>query len=343
MAAQFVTGLDIGFSSIKAVVLSHKGKQPRLLSLGSIKSPQPGMNSDADIDLENVAKVIKTLLTQIKAPSKDVVVALPENKVFTRVISDLPFLKDDELGPAIRYSAEEFIPLPADQVNLNWQVIYRSKEKNQTQVFIVASPKSVVNKYLKVISFADFKPIALETEVIAATRALVGNNPFSPTTLIIQLGATTTDFAVVSKSIILLTRSIATGGYALTRAMVQYLNFEVTQAEEYKKTYGMLEDQLGGKVYQVLKPLVDMIVTEAYRVIQSFQTNYPQNPIKRIVLTGGGAKLPGLVVYFAHTLGMEVQEADPWYFVAKDPNIQNKLITQGSHYAVAVGLALRNQ
>lgn len=343
MAAQFVTGLDIGFSSIKAVVLSHKDKQPRLISLGSIKAPQPGLNSDADIDLEDVGKIIKTLLTQIKAPTKDVVVALPESKVFTRVISDLPFLKDDELASSIRYSAEEFIPLPADQVNLNWQVIYRSKEKNQTQVFVVASPKNIVNKYLKVIAFAALKPIALETEVIAATRALVGNNPFSPTTLIVQLGSTTTDFAVVSKSIILLTRSIATGGYALTRAMVQYLNFEVTQAEEYKKTYGMLQDQLSGKVYQVLKPLVEMIVTEAHRVIQSFQTNYPQNLIKRIVLTGGGAKLPGLVVYFANTLGMEVQEADPWSFVAHDPNIQDKLITQGSNYAVAVGLALRNQ
>lgn len=341
MPAQVVTGLDIGFSSIKAVVLSHKGKQPKLLSLGLIPSPHPGMSSEADLDLEAVAKSIKNLLEQIKASGRDVVVAIPESRVFTRVISDLPFLKDDELPSAIRYSAEEFVPLPTDQVNLNWQVIGRSKEKNQTQVFVVASPKNIVNKYIKVLRFANLKPLALETEIIAATRALVGNNPFSPTTLIVQLGATTSDFAVVSKGVILLTRSIATGGYSLTRAMAQYLNFEVLQAEEYKKTYGMLEDQLGGKIYQVLKPLVDIIGAEGKRVIQSFQASYPQNQIKRMVLTGGGAKMPGLVVYFANGLGLEVQEADPWTFVEKEPNLTARLTAEGPTYTVAVGLALR--
>lgn len=341
MAASATIGLDIGFSSIKAVVLSHKGKLPRLMSLGSIRSPQPGISSEADIDLENEAKTIKTLLAQIKAPAREVVLALPESKVFTRVIADLPYLKDEELASAIKYSSEEFIPLPSDQVNLNWQVISRSKESNKTHVFVVASPKNLVNKYLRLLKFADLKPVALETEIIAATRALVGNNPFSPTTLIIQLGASTTDFAVVSKGIILSTRSIATGGYALTRSMAQYLNFELMQAEEYKKTYGMLEDQLGGKIYQVLKPLVDVIVAESHRVIQAFETANLQNPVKRVVLTGGGAKLPGLVVYFANTLGLEVQEADPWYFVDKDPNIASKLAAEGAHYAVSVGLALR--
>ncbi|MDD2823298.1 MAG: type IV pilus assembly protein PilM [Candidatus Daviesbacteria bacterium] len=342
MAQDYSIGLDIGSFSIKAVVLSHKTKPASLVSFGSIAAPQPGISSENPFDLEGEAKAIKTLLTSIKAPDLPVVLALPESKIFTRVINDLPFLSDEELSSSIHYSAEEFVPLPADQVNLYWQVINRSKPQNNTSVFVVASPKNTVNKYLQVLDYVKLKPQALETELIAATRALVGNNPYAPTTLIVQLGSHSTDFAVVSKGLILLTRSIGTGGMALTRAISQYLNFEPVQAEEYKKVYGLLEDQLGGKIYEVLKPLIDMILSEAQRVIQAFQSKNVQNPIKRIVLSGGGAKLPGLVIYFANTLGLEIQEADPWYFIGKDKALASKLV-DSAQYTIAVGLALREE
>lgn len=340
MAANYSVGIDIGSSSIKAVILA-RGKQPKLLTFGSIPAPIPGIASDSLVDLETEAKAIKTLLSTLKTPTSSVVIALPESKIFTRVITDLPFLSDEELASAIRYSAEEFVPLPTDQVNLYWQVIYRSKQHNNTAVFVVASPKNTVNKYLKILDLAGLKPVALETELIAATRALVGNNAFAPTTMIVQMGAASTDFAVVSKGMILLTRSIATGGMAFTRAISQYLNFELSQAEEYKKVYGLMEDQLGGKIYQVLKPLVDIVISEAHRVIQAFQAKSLNNPIKRVVLTGGGGKMPGLVIYFANNLGLEIQEADPWYFVEKNISIPQKLLAESMHYTIAVGLALR--
>lgn len=343
MAAEFTIGLDIGSSSIKAVVLSHRSKQPRLVSFGSVAAPVPGIVSDADIDLKAEAKAIQDLLVAIKAPQTTVVTALPESKIFTRVVNDFPHLSDEELASAIHYSAEEFVPLPADQVDLYWQVIGRSEQYNNTQVFIVASPKNLVKRYLKVLEMARLKPAALETELVAATRALVGSNPYAPTTMVVQFGANSTDFAVVSKGIIFLTRSIGTGGMALTRTISQYLNFEIAQAEEYKKVYGLLEDQLGGKIYQVLKPIIEVVISEAQRVIQAYQTKNPQNPIKRVVLTGGGAKLPGLVVYFANNLGLEIQEADPWYFIEKDQAVQPKLLADAANYTVAVGLAMREE
>lgn len=341
--ADYIVGIDIGSSSIKAVVLAPRGKRYKLISFGSIAAPMPGMSSENDVDWEVVAKAIHSLLASIKAPTSSVVVSLPESKIFTRVISDLPYLSDDELFSAIRYSSEEFVPLPADEVNLYWQIISRSKERNNTIVFVVASPKNTVSKYLKTLSLAKLQPVAIETDLIAASRAVVGNNPFAPTTLLVQLGASSTDFAVISRGLVLLTRSIATGGMAFTRVISQYLNFEPMQAEEYKKVYGLLEDQLGGKVYQTIRPLADIIASEAQRVIQAFQTKNSQNPIKRVVLAGGGAKLPGLVIYLASSLALEIQEADPWSFLDKDPALQAKLPPNGVAYTVAVGLALREE
>lgn len=342
--AKISVGLDIGFSSIKVVALTKDKGQFKLVSFGSIASPQPGMISDADTDLEAVAESVKRLLSAAKIDQREVNTAIPESRVFTRIIDDLPYLNDNELSSAIRYAAEEFIPMPLEEVNLNWQVLVRAdgRDRNsKTVVLVIASPKHSVSKYIKVLYSASLRPKALETETMAVTRSLVGNNPFSPSTLIIQLGATTTDFAAVSKGLIWFTRSISTGGLALTRSLAQAFNFEVAQAEQYKRIYGLMEDQLEGKVFEALKPIVDIIASEARRIVQAFEAKYPSNSIKRVVLSGGGAKLPGLVIYLANILGLEVQEADPWYSIAKDKELVSKLQQDGLSYSVAVGLALR--
>lgn len=344
MAAPIRIGLDIGFSSIKIAIISHKQKPPKLTSLGRIASPQPGIISDADLDLESVATAIKNLMQEVKAPTNDVIVAIPESRIFTRVIYDLPYLTDDELPQAIRYAAEEFIPMPIQDVNLYYQVIFRSPKKEpegRTVVFVIAAPKILINKYIKILQLAEVKPIAIETELIAITRALVSANPYSPTSLIIQLGSLTTDFAIVSEDLILLTRSVSTGGVAFTRAIAQTFNFELIQAEEYKKVYGLLEDQLEGKLYQVLRPIMDIIISEAKKVIESHESQNKQRSIKRVVLSGGGAQLPGIVRFFTTALGLEVQEADPWFSLSFDPGVKNKLASEASSYSVAVGLALK--
>lgn len=344
MAAQVKIGLDIGYTSIKAVVLSHKENPPRLISVGHIASPQPGITSESELDLQAVSSAIKSLVEEINPPSKDTVIALPESKIFTRVIYDLPFLTDEELAQAIRYAAEEFVPMPIPEVNLYYQIIFRSPKKeanSRTVVFVVASPKVTIEKYMKVLQDSGLKVVAIETEMIAAARALVSFNAYSPTSLVIQMGSANTDFAIVSDGLILLTRSIATGGAALTRAISQSFNFEVVQAEEYKKVYGLVEDQLEGKLFKTLVPVMDVVANEAKRVILAHETQNRQRPVKRVVLNGGGAHLPGLVSYFTNFLGLEVQEADPWTAINMEPDLKNKLSSEGAYYSVAVGLAMK--
>ncbi|MDO8573985.1 MAG: type IV pilus assembly protein PilM [Candidatus Daviesbacteria bacterium] len=342
--SKITVGLDIGFAQIKVVALAKDKEQFKLVSMGSIPSPQPGMISDTDTDLEALAINIKKLLSTSKIDTKEVVAALPESRVFTRIIDDLPYLSDNELSSAIRYASEEFIPMALSEVNLNWQVLLRSQPKTpnaRTVALVIASPKRMVSKYIRVLQMAGLAPSVLETETIAVTRSLVGNNEFSPSTLIVQMGATTTDFTAVSKGLIWLTRSISTGGMTLTRSLAQHFNFEINQSEQYKKIYGLMEDQLEGKIFEVLKPIIDIIAGEGKRVIQAFETKSPHEPVKRIVLSGGGAKMPGLVRYLANILGLEVQEADPWFSIIKDKDLVSKLAAEAPAYSVAVGLALR--
>lgn len=104
MANKSMIGLDIGTSSIKVAIMSHRENPPKLLSLGHIASPQPGIISEADLDLEAVASSIKNLINELKTDTKEVNIALPESKIFTRVVYDLPYLTDAELAQTFTFT-----------------------------------------------------------------------------------------------------------------------------------------------------------------------------------------------------------------------------------------------
>ena len=340
MARYSLLGLDIGSNTIKAVQLDHDNGRFHLKAYGLIPAPPRGFESEAESDLQALSSAIKTLLLDSKVSTNNVVCALPESAVFTRVIT-LPVLSDKELASAIQWEAEQYVPVPLDEVNLVWEVLEKSTQTKNMEVLLVAAPKALTEKYLQVLTGAGLKPMALETEIIAVGRSLVGESQDSPTSLVISIGAKTTDICVVSKGKIALTRSISTGGAALNRALSTSLGFELPKAEEYKKSYGLLPGEMEGKIVSALKPVFDLIVVEIKRALAFFQKEKPQELVRRAVLCGGSARLPGAVVYLAESLGLEAQIGDPWQKIEMDQNSRNVLAEEAAVYAVAVGLAMR--
>ena len=338
-------GLDIGSANIKIVQLARDGDKNKLISFGMIASPPRGISSDSDFDLEALAKTIEKIHKDAKVSTDQVVLSLPESKIFTRVITDMPVLSDDELASALPWQAEQYVPIPLKEVTMDWQVIYRPKDASnpsaKMEVLLVAAPNTVINKYMKVLKMANLRPVAVETEIIALARSLVGNNPYSPTTLIVNLGAQTTDLSIVRVGAISFTRSIATGGTALARAVAQELGFELPQAEEYKKTYGLDDAKLEGKISEAIRPVFEIIVNEVKRALVDYKEKNADDSVKRVVLSGGSAKLPNVAVYIASALGLEVQVGDPWFNIQKDQKITQMLAEDAPYYAVACGLALK--
>lgn len=340
MGRYSLLGLDIGSNTIKAVQLDHNAGRYQLKAYGIASTPPKGFESEADSDLEALSQAIKTLLLDSKVSTNNVVCALPESAVFTRVIS-LPILSDKELASAIHWEAEQYVPVPLDEVNLVWEVLERPKQGKNMEVLLVAAPKALTEKYIRVLRGAGLKPLALETEIIAVARSLVGESKDSPTSLVISIGAKTTDICIVNKGRIALTRSISTGGAALARAVATSLGFDLPKAEEYKKSYGLLEGEMEGKIMVAIKPVFDLIVTEIKRALAFYQKGKPGEQVRRVVLCGGSAKLPGAVVYLAQSLGLEAQIGNPWQKVEMDEKTKGILAEEAAVYGVAVGLAMR--
>lgn len=334
-------GLDIGSHSIKAIELSRSEKDIKLLAAGAAPTPPGALTASTQADQEALAISLKKILKDIGATGKQVSIALPESQVFTRVI-DVPQLSERELASAIKWEAEQYIPLPLDQVNLDFSVLRDSKQtgKQTMEVLLVAAPKALINRYLTYLELAELTVSGVETEIIAASRALVRTTPNLKTVMIASLGAQTTDLAILHEGILAFTRSISSGGAALSRALAQKLEFDISQAEEYKKTYGLETNKLEGKIVDAVKPIMDTIIGEMKRAVAFYQEKHPTDRVEAILLSGGTAKTPGMVVYMAQEMNIETQLANPLAGIQRESRF-SVLDAQGPVFSVAVGLALR--
>lgn len=337
-------GLDIGSHSIKAVQLSGSLENPSFVSAGQIETPPKAANqtpgTENEEGIQEIANAVKTLHKEAHFSTNKVVTALSESQIFTRVV-ELPSIKKSEIHDAITWEAEQYVPVPMSEVKLDWQVLGNETKTGKVEVLLVAAPTSLIDRTMKVIRAASLTPASLETETTAVVRSLVQRIQSAPTTMVVSIGASTTDLSIVSTGRISFTRSIATGGLSLARGVAQTLGFEIDQATEYMKTYGLDPTSLEGKVMQAIKPIFDVIVNEIRRVLAYYATKHPELPVKRIVVTGGTAKLPGLVLYLAEALGIEVQVGNPWEGISLPAQIAKKLSEDSTSYAVSVGLALK--
>ncbi len=331
-------GLDIGSHNIKLIKLVPKEDKYLLTAFGSSPSTSKGLRSEAESDLTALAEIIKKLHQEAKIKTKNVVTALPQDQVFTRVIT-LPPLSEEELNSALKWEAEQYIPLPLEEVVLTHEVVGKIKEddKEKTEVLLAAAPKNLIEKVVKVLKVAGLNPVSIEMEISSLARSLVP--PDSQGVLVVDLGAKATDLAVVENSQVVLVHSIPTAGEALTRAVVLELGLEPSQAEAYKKAYGADIKKLEGKVSSALSPILGEIIREIEKTIQYYQTRGKN--LKRIILAGGSAGLPEAANLLAKKLNLEIQIGNPFSQIVEDNLLTKIPSTDFPMYAVAVGLAMK--
>lgn len=335
-----MVGIDIGSKTIKLVSLSKNSDDRVLKSSGVVgySGASPDRMTD-EKEFNALAEIIKRLFKQIGVKEKEVVVSIPEQLVFTRVIK-FPKLSDEEVTAAVKWEAEQYIPIPAAEAVIQHTILDNSEKSANVTVLLVAAPKLVVEKYIKVCRLAGLTPIAAETELVALTRCLAPEKGIS---LLVDLGVTSTDLAIVVNSSLSFSRSIPIAGEAMSRAVAQGLGINASQAEEYKKTYGMTANQLEGKVKNALEPVVRMIIDEIKKSIHFYQSDSKTDPPTSIIVTGGSSTMPDLVSYLTSSLGIETIVGDPFGKVKLDPATVKSLAPYASLYGVAVGLALREE
>lgn len=334
-------GLDIGSYSLKVAQVEKDGKKNYLKAFGAAQSPARGLMSEAEADLTRLAEAVKKLHQESGISTKNVAVALPEDKAYSKVVT-FPKLSEKELQTAIKWEAEQYVPVPLEEVSLDYQIMGTRKEgvTEKMEIFLVAAPKRLIEKIMRVMKAAGLTPVALETEILSLARGLI--LPNGETTLMVDLGARASDIAIVENGQVVFTRSIGVAGEALTRAVAARLNMEPAQAEEYKKAYGADVARLEGKISEAIGPILEAIIKEMEKSIQFYYSSR-QKQIKRVILAGGSAGLPEIVGLLAKKLNMEIQVGDPGVSVLPYPDKRPFLPRETAPaFAAAIGLALKS-
>lgn len=334
-------GLDIGSKSIKIVELSKTKDKWDLKASGIVgyKGNSPDKTTDAR-ELGVLAGTIKKLHAEAKIGSKEVAISLPEPQVYTRVVK-FPLLTDSEISSAVRWEAEQYIPIPVDEAIIQHEIIERRQDVSPPQalVLLVAAPKELVQKYAKLVESSGLKLVAVETELMSLVRALA---PEDQTVMIVDFGATSTDIAIAKNTQLSFSRSIPTAGEAFTRAVAQGLGVEMQQAEEYKRKYGLQQTQLEGKVGGVINPVFRMVADEMKKSIHFYQVDEKGEMPRSVILSGGTAGMPEVASTLTKMLGIEVVVGNPFSKVNVAPEAVQLLSGYAAFYGISVGLALRD-
>jgi type IV pilus assembly protein PilM len=333
-------GIDIGSKTIKMVELSGSEGSWRLNASGVVgyKGVPPDHAKD-DSEIQSLAQAIKKLHKEANISSKEVAIALPESQVFTRTVK-FPPLTDQEIASAVKWEAEQYIPIPLAEAIVQHQIIERRENVSPPEVVVllVAASRKLVEAYVKATQAAGLIAVGVETEMMALTRA---EAPAGQTVMLVDFGARSTDIAIAKNSQLTFSRTIPTAGEAFTRAVAQGLGVEMQQAEEYKRAYGMAGGQLEGKIKGALDPVFTIVIDEMKKAIHFYQSEEKGEAPRSIILSGGTAGMPEALPIVSKAMGIEVVIGNPFSKVAVDSQVAKTLAPYAPLYSIAVGLAMR--
>lgn len=333
------TALDIGTYSVKAVTAERTGTAPVITRAIETANPFGIAVPTDDLQMEQLSGLVRNILADHKLRANDVRLSLPEAVVSSKVIS-IPPLTDAELASAIGWQAEQYIPIPKEDLSLQYKILYRPARgdvQTMMRVLLTGTRKSLVERYISLFTAIGIEPTFLETHILSVLRSL-GITKDEPPTLIVNMGATNMDVMAVSEGEILFVFTHSGAGALMTKSLQQTVGLDGEQAEEYKRMYGLDSSQFEGRVRNALLPTINTLAAEIQKALRYFTTQFPQSSIQRVVLAGGTSQLPGLIEHLSDTLGIEVLLSAP--FATATGAIP---ATNHQAFAVCMGLIMRHE
>lgn len=344
-----VAGLDISDRSIKYVKFAA-GNGVALETFGE-KEIAEGIVVEGRIerpaDFVLALRDLTALLGGRFAPL-GVVASLPEEKSFLRLVQ-MPVMKPEEVAGALRWQIESQIPLPAEDIAYDYEVIEPfAGHPDHLDVVITAYPKRIVDSYTAALKEAGFQPMALEMESQAIARAVLGGAHTPDAAIVIDLGRYRTSIAVCAAGSVLFTATLPVGGQAMETKIEKACAVSPEEALRLKKETGFIKSAMDGKIYAALLPLMEALAAELLRTIAYYEDHllhiHGSAPgIARVLICGGDASLLGLDTYLSSRTRVPAVLADPFgslmdmspYPIPEIPR-HNALA-----YTAAIGLAMR--
>jgi type IV pilus assembly protein PilM len=344
MGKKNLVGLDIGSSSVKAVELTKKGSSFQLLNMG-FENLQTDTIVDGQImELNNVSNVISNIFSEHQIRTPRVAAGVSGHSVIVKNIV-LPQMSQEELQESFSWHAEEHIPFDIADVNLDYELTSKSSES--LHVLMAACKSDKIANVKQAIQLAGKQPVIIDVDAFALQNCYEVNYNPQPGEVValLNIGAATMNINILNGTRSVFARDASVGGSQYTSLLQKELGLSFEQAESVKRGMPLPEGVEPRPIQPIIETVSDILALEVRKTMDFYRATADEGEaaIQKILLAGGGSKLPGLAEYLAKRFEIPVEVFNPFRQIEVDdkkfdPDYMREIVPE---MAIAVGLALR--
>ncbi|HEX5028692.1 MAG TPA: type IV pilus assembly protein PilM [Gaiellaceae bacterium] len=351
--AKKLVGLKIGATQLAAAQIVNNGS-PELV--GVAREPlEQGLVVGGEIrDPDALGDALKRFFDLHKLPKRAVRLGVANNRIGVRIFEIEGVSDPQMLENAIRFRAEEVLPIPLDQAVLDYVVLEEHVREDGTEwrrILLVVAYRDVVDRYLQACRRAGIQVVGIDHEAFALLRAVEApaeREPGAGALVAISIGHDRTTIAVSSGLHCEFARVLDWGGWSLNVAIARALDRAPTEVESIKREVSLsesrpiegLSDEQLAKTRDAVQRAVAGFAREIVSSLQFYQAQPGSHGIGEVVVTGGASHLEGLVDAVAEQVGVPMRTGDPSGRVRVGSKVDLGE-SQGS-FAVAIGLGIED-
>ena len=338
-------GIDISSTAIKLLELKGQDGKYRVESYAVEPLPANAVVEKSISDIDAVSEAIKAAVKRSRTKLRSAALAVPGSAAISKTIAMPADLSEQELEAQIELQADQYVPYPLDEINLDFQVMGASEGENNIDVLLVASRSDNVESRVDACEAAGITPRVMDVESYATETAFsllaadMGGQGRDQAVAVVDVGATMTTLTVLQDREIIYTREQVFGGRQLTEEIQRRYGLSFEEAGRAKRQGGLPDSY----EEEVLEPFKQAMAQQVVRSLQFFYGASQHNTVDALMLAGGCAVIPGVAQLIEEETGVPTQVANPFANMAVSSRIKpERLSADAPALIIACGLAMRS-
>lgn len=332
-------GLDIGSGFVKMVEVDHSGDQPEV-SRVAMRPLLPDAIVEGEImDYGLVSDTVRGLFQELDMKGAKVVTAVGGHDVIIKKI-EMDRMKESDAREVIRWEAEQHVPFDIKSVELDFQVLNPHDEGLQMEVLLVAAKRELVDNKVGLLQDAGVEPVIIDVDAFALHNAFEFNYPEAQEGIValVNVGHETTNVNILENGVPILTRDIPFGTRKIREDLQRERGLTAEQAEDIVQARETLDD-----MDRFVESSADEIAVGIERASAFLMTREDGETLGKIFLSGGGARVPGMIDALARRMNVETDLVNPFERVPVRPDAAGDLSIDEAApmLLLPLGLALR--
>ena len=310
-----VIGLDIEPSYVAAAEVRNGDG---IAIERAVSAPlDPGVMRDGEVtDPEALTEALRALFAEHNLP-KRVRLGVANQKIVVRTL-ELPRIEDaKELDAAVRFQAQEHIPMPLDEAVFDFHVLATvlTDLGERQRVLVVAARRDMVERLLTTARAAGLRPVGIDLSAFAMIRALgAPATDGASATLFVNVGGLT-NLAVADATDCHFVRVVSGGIESMATQLAERRALTLDHARQWLGHVGLHSpvDEIEGDqeivadTRLVLADGTRRIADEVRHSLEFYRAQPDALAVERAVVTGPAVAIPGFTNQLSLDVGMQVE------------------------------------